>query len=365
MTQGVATSSKRELNLAMRKSLKGRGNVLAEIKNQFDHLNDSLKFIPSFQQKLKESGTELEPLSLEILQINLGYMCNMTCEHCHVDAGPDRKEMMNRKTLQHCLDLVDASQVKMVDLTGGAPEMNHDFEWFVEELSKRKVEVIVRSNLTILVSTKKYKAYPEFFKKNNVTVIASLPCYSEANVDKQRGDGTFVKSIEALKRLNELGYGKEGSGLKLHLVYNPGGAGLPGSQEGLQSAYKEKLKADFDIEFNNLYCITNVPISRFLDFLITQNKYEDYMTLLANSYNPGAVEGVMCKNTLSVRWDGALYDCDFNQMLDLGVDAKVSGNIKEFTSDMFANRSIMLHQHCYACTAGAGSSCQGETSCSL
>lgn len=364
-TVAQTEKDKRAKNLLYRKSLKGRGNPLSEIKNQFTILNSTLDYVPSFEKVVEASGKSIVPVDLEILQVNVGYMCNMTCEHCHVDAGPDRKEMMDRETMSHCLRLIDQSNVKMVDLTGGAPEMNHDFQWFVEELSKMNVEIIVRSNLTVLVSNKKYRTYPEFFKKHNVTVIASLPCYSEANVDKQRGDGAFTKSIEALQVLNGLGYGKADSNLKLHLVFNPGGASLPGSQASLQDAYKKKLKADFDIEFNNLYCITNVPISRFLDFLDNSGKLEDYMTLLSNSFNPTAVEAVMCTNTLSVKWDGSIYDCDFNQMLELDIDRKVAGNIKDFTPNMFHDRQIKLHQHCFACTAGAGSSCQGETSCSV
>lgn len=367
MSSNVAQAGvkKREKNLLYRKSLKGRGNPLSETQNQFSILNSTLNYIPAFSKAITDSGKTLQPIDLEILQINVGYMCNLTCEHCHVDAGPDRKEMMDRETMKHCLRLIDASNVKMVDLTGGAPEMNHDFQWFVEELSKRNVEIIVRSNLTILVSGKKYKSYPEFFKKHNVTVIASLPCYSQGNVDKQRGDGTFVKSIEALQILNELGYGQEGSGLKLHLVFNPGGASLPGAQASLQEAYKVQLKKDFDIVFNDLYCITNVPISRFLDFLNNTGKLEDYMTLLSNSFNPATVENVMCTNTLSVKWDGTLFDCDFNQMLEMDIDTRVADNIKDFTPEMFTARQIKLHQHCFACTAGAGSSCQGETSCSV
>ena len=366
MSSSIAQAEeKRAKNLLYRKSLKGRGNPLSEVKNQFSILNNTLEYIPAFAKVVTEAGKKIHPIDLEILQINVGYLCNMTCEHCHVDAGPDRKEMMNRETMSHCLRLIDQSNVKMVDLTGGAPEMNHDFKWFVEELSKRNVEIIVRSNLTVLVSNKKYRTYPEFFKQHNVTVIASLPCYSEANVDKQRGDGAFSKSIEALQVLNQLGYGSPSSNLKLHLVFNPGGASLPGAQAGLEKAYKEKLKADFDIVFNNLYCITNVPISRFLDFLDNSGKLESYMTLLSNSFNPSTVENVMCSNTLSVKWDGTLFDCDFNQMLELDIDHKVADNIKDFSMDMFTNRQIKLHQHCFACTAGAGSSCQGETSCSI
>lgn len=338
------------------KTLKRKGSALAKAKNQIDVLEANVEGTEHFSSKLNHGV--LKPKSLEILQINLGYMCNMTCEHCHVDAGPDRKEIMAKEVLESCLSAIDASAVKLVDLTGGAPEMNPNFIWFVEELTKRNVRAIVRSNLTILVSNKKYKAYPAFFKKHNIQVIASLPCYTKDNVDKQRGEGAFSKSIKALKVLNEIGYGVEDSGLELNLVFNPGGVGLPGSQDTLELDYKRELKKHFDIDFNNLYTITNLPISRFLDFLLAAGKYEEYMTKLHDAFNPSTVGSVMCTNTLSVDWEGNLYDCDFNQMLLLKVASPV-GSIKNFNLSTLMERQIVVNNHCYGCTAGAGSSCQG------
>jgi radical SAM/Cys-rich protein len=346
------------------KSLKSRGDDLSLPQNQvklLSKVNGEGYEAPLFVDKLREIDLfPLRPTDLEILQINVGYMCNLTCDHCHVDAGPDRKEIMTRDTMELCLRAIDLSNVHTVDLTGGAPEMNPDFEWFVEELTKRNVTTIVRSNLTILVSNKKYKKYPEFFKKHKVVVIASLPCYTKENVDKQRGDGVFDESIEALKALNAIGYGIEGSGLELDLVFNPGGASLPPPQEKLQEDYKRELLEYFGIEFNKLFTITNLPISRFLEFLLAAGRYEEYMNNLANAFNPSAAMGVMCRNTLSVSWDGDLFDCDFNQMLDLKVTNGAPRHIKDFNLELLSGRNIVLNQHCYGCTAGAGSSCQGS-----
>ena len=285
-------------------------------------------------------------------------MCNQVCEHCHVDAGPDRKEIMIKEVLLQCLEVAKTPTVHTVDLTGGAPEMNPNFRWFVSEISQLGKKVIVRSNLTIL-TYKKYLDIPQFYADNKVTVVSSLPCYSKENVDKQRGSGVFERSINALQRLNEVGYGKEGSGLELDLVFNPGGASLPPKQTALELDYKRELKELFNIEFNNLYTITNLPISRFLDFLLKEKKYEDYMNKLIESFNPAAAKNVMCRNTISVGWDGKLFDCDFNQMLELGV-ASSSQNIKDFNIEQLTKRNVILGQHCYGCTAGAGSSCQGS-----
>lgn len=342
------------------KSLKQRESYLSKAPNQIALLEETNLVGMRFSDKLKEHNQfPLKPATLEILQLNLGYMCDLTCEHCHVDAGPDRKEIMTQETLEQVLRFIDETEVKTVDLTGGAPEMNTHFIWFVTELSKRNVKTIVRSNLTILVSNKKYRKYPEFFVEHKVEVIASLPCYTKENVDKQRGNGVFNRSIEALNVLNELGYGKEDTDLPLHLVYNPGGASLPPDQKSLENDYKIRLMEDWGISFNNLYTITNLPISRYLDFLLAANKYEDYMETLVNAFNPAAAEGVMCKNTLSVDWQGYLYDCDFNQMLQLKV-ASEQQHISDFSVSKLMERDIMIGQHCYGCTAGAGSSCQGS-----
>ncbi len=344
-------------------TLKKRGSKLAAANIQVAILEDTAKNIPSFEKQLRDLNyTTFKPSSIDIFQVNVGYLCNMTCEHCHVDAGPTRTEIMTRKTMQYCLDALVVSGAHTIDITGGAPEMNPHFKWFIEQIRKinKDIEIIVRSNLTILVSNDNYKSYPEFFKKHNLTVIASLPCYTAENTDKQRGDKTFQRSLQALRRLNDLGYGKEHSGLKLHLVYNPGGAFLPGNQMKLQADYKRVLKQDFSLEFNNLYTITNLPVSRFLDFLLKEEKFDDYMQLLLDSFNSATVEGLMCRNTLSVSWDGFLYDCDFNQMLELQVQKSSPQHIQDFDLKALLNRNIMLGQHCYGCTAGAGSGCQGS-----
>ena len=347
----------------MKKSLQARNNDLANTQRQLEILSNGIFAdgeLPTFANKIKETNQfPLRPKKLEILQINLGYMCNQVCAHCHVDAGPDRKEIMTVETMQQCLDVIKKTGAHTLDLTGGAPEMNPNFRWFVEEASKAGVkDFIVRSNLTIIRANKKYYDLPEFFKKHNVHVVSSMPHWTRGKTDKQRGDGVFDKSIKALQMLNEVGYGMEGTNLKLDLVYNPSGAFLPGDQMALESDFKKALKEDFNIVFNSLFAITNLPISRFLDYLIASENYEDYMYALVEAYNPMAVENVMCTNTLSVSWDGFLYDCDFNQMLNLKVNSKIK-HISDYNEELLQNRNIIINQHCYGCTAGAGSSCQG------
>ena len=347
----------------MKKSLLARNNDLANTQRQLEILSNGIFAdgeLPTFAQKIKETNQfPLRPKKLEILQINLGYMCNQVCAHCHVDAGPDRKEIMTQETMEQCLEVIRKTGAHTLDLTGGAPEMNPNFRWFVEEASKAGIkDFIVRSNLTIIRANKKYYDLPEFFKKHNVHVVSSMPHWTRGKTDKQRGDGVFDKSIEALKMLNEVGYGIDGSGLQLDLVYNPSGAFLPGDQAALESDFKKALNEDFGILFNSLFAITNLPISRFLDYLIASENYEDYMYALVEAYNPMAVENVMCTNTLSVSWDGYLYDCDFNQMLNLKVASKVK-HISEYNEEILQDRNIIINQHCYGCTAGAGSSCQG------
>ncbi|MDE0536243.1 arsenosugar biosynthesis radical SAM (seleno)protein ArsS [Tenacibaculum sp. L6] len=347
----------------MKKSLLARNNDLANTQHQLKILSNGVFAdgeLPTFAKKLKETNQfPLRPKKLEILQINLGYMCNQVCAHCHVDAGPDRKEIMTIETMEQCLEVIRKTEAHTLDLTGGAPEMNPNFRWFVEEASKAGIkDFIVRSNLTIIRANKKYYDLPEFFKKHNIHVVSSMPHWTRGKTDKQRGDGVFDKSIEALKMLNAVGYGIEGTGLQLDLVYNPSGAFLPGDQAALENDFKKALKEDFDIVFNSLFAITNLPISRFLDYLIASENYEDYMYSLVEAYNPMAVENVMCTNTLSVSWDGYLYDCDFNQMLNLKVASK-SQHISEYNEALLQNRDIIINQHCYGCTAGAGSSCQG------
>jgi radical SAM/Cys-rich protein len=345
------------------KSLHASKNELSSTEKQLEILSNGIfknGALPTFAEKIKQSNQfPLKPAKIEILQINVGYMCNQVCAHCHVDAGPDRKEIMTIETMQQCLDIIKSSGVHTLDLTGGAPEMNPNFRWFVEEAAKIGVQdFIVRSNLTIILANKKYHDLPAFFAKHNVHVVSSLPYYKREKTDKQRGDGVFDKSIKALQMLNAVGYGQPNGNLKLDLVYNPSGAFLPTDQMALQNDFKKSLKEDFDIDFHNLFALTNLPISRFLEYLIASDNYEDYMYALVEAYNPKAVANVMCTNTISVSWDGYLYDCDFNQMLDLKVNA-TDKHISQFNEERLTNRDIIISQHCYGCTAGAGSSCQG------
>ncbi len=347
----------------MKKSLKARNNDIANTSRQMEILSEGIFAngeLPTFATKIKETNQfPLRPKKLEILQINLGYMCNQVCAHCHVDAGPDRKEIMTLKTMNDCLEVIKKTGAHTLDLTGGAPEMNPNFRWFVEEAANAGIkDFIVRSNLTIIRANKKYYDLPQFFKKHNVHVVSSMPHWTRGKTDKQRGNGVFDKSIKALQELNAIGYGKEGSDLKLDLVYNPSGAFLPGDQLALEKDFKKALKSEFEIDFHNLFAITNLPISRFLDYLIASENYEDYMYSLVEAYNPTAVSNVMCTNTLSVSWDGNLYDCDFNQMLNLKVASKVK-HISDYNEELLQDRKIIINQHCYGCTAGAGSSCQG------
>ncbi len=345
------------------KSLKKQNKELANANRQLEILSNGIfgdKELPTFAKKIEETNQfPLRPKTLEILQINLGYMCNQVCEHCHVDAGPDRDEIMTRDTMEECLKVIRNTQAHTLDLTGGAPEMNPNFRWFVEEASKAGIsDFIIRSNLTIHRANKKYYDMPEFFKKHKIHVVSSMPHWTRGKTDKQRGDGVFDKSIKALQELNAMGYGIPESNLKLDLVYNPSGAFLPGDQESMKKDFKKALLEDFGIHFHNLFTITNLPISRFLDYLIASENYEDYMYQLVDAYNPDAVKNVMCTNTISISWDGWLYDCDFNQMLGLKVESKVK-HISEYNEDLLSNRKIIISQHCYGCTAGAGSSCQG------
>jgi radical SAM/Cys-rich protein len=347
----------------MMKSLKAQHSSLADAHEQIEIIEHGqtgeFALVP-FQEKLLMSGLyPLRPVQVEIFQVNIGKMCNQTCRHCHVDAGPDRKEIMTKETMQQCIDaLKNNSQLQKVDITGGAPEMNPNFRWFVEEIKKLDRHVMVRSNLTIILSNKKYNDLPQFFKLHNAEVISSLPFYTQDRTDRQRGDGVFEQSIKALQVLNEAGYGKDGSGLLLNLVYNPCGAFLPPSQKALEQEYKSTLFKKFGIVFNSLYTITNLPISRFLNYLLESGNYEQYMEKLVSAYNPLAASNVMCRNTISVGWDGYLYDCDFNQMLELKVGCN-NNHISNFNNADLNNREIIIGQHCYGCTAGAGSSCGG------
>ncbi len=342
------------------KSLKARQNELAAPLVQISLLRQATKSLPSFEEKMGDLGLfPLRPDRLETLQVNLGKTCNQTCVHCHVDAGPDRTEAMSRETMFQCLEALKKSDIGTVDLTGGAPEMNQHFQWFIEQLSSLGRKIMVRSNLTILTTNEKYRRLPQFFADHRITVISSLPCYTSENTDSQRGQGVFARSVQALRMLNEAGYGQESSGLEIHLVYNPLGAFLPPPQERLRSDYKRILETEFGIVFNDLYCIANMPINRFLEKLRREEKYGEYMETLVNSFNPSAAAGVMCRNLLSVGWDGRLYDCDFNQMLEMEIETGGSAHIRDFDLATLAARHIRLDQHCFGCTAGAGSSCGG------
>jgi radical SAM/Cys-rich protein len=343
-------------------SLRHRHHRLSDSVEQLRILEDSggeFSLVP-FQQKLEESGLyPLKPTAVQIFQVNVGKMCNQVCKHCHVDAGPDRKEIMTEETMQQCLDVLRLHPgLQVVDITGGAPEMNPRFRWFVAEIKKLDRHVMVRCNLTIILANKKYNDLPAFFREHRVEVVSSLPYYTQDRTDRQRGTGVFADSIKALQLLNSVGYGKEGSGLLLNLVYNPAGAFMPPPQAALEQEYKQALREQYNITFNNLFAITNLPVSRYLDYLLQTGNYEKYMTRLAAAYNPVAAAQVMCRNTISIGWDGYLYDCDFNQMLDLKVDS-TARHISQFDLRALNSRDIVVNQHCFGCTAGSGSSCGG------
>jgi radical SAM/Cys-rich protein len=340
------------------KSMKASGELLSSVNEQLTILNNS-EGLPDFDSVYKKTGEEyLTAGKIGIFQINVGKMCNQVCKHCHVDAGPDRKEIMTRETMQLCLDVLKSFQIPIVDITGGAPELNPCFKWFINKIKNLDKQIMVRSNLTILDSTG-FEDYAEFMAKNDIEIISSLPFYKAGLTDRQRGEGVFQKSIIVIKRLNSLGYGIENSGLILNLVYNPVGAYLPAKQQSLENEYKRELWNNYQVLFNNLYTITNMPISRFLDYLISSGNYQLYMEKLVNSFNPAAAMNVMCKNTLSVGWDGFLYDCDFNQMLELTLDHGAPNHIRDFDLNKIQFRRIVTGQHCFGCTAGAGSSCGG------
>ncbi len=341
------------------KSMKAFGELLANANEQLKVLDQPSK-LPSFDSKYESIGIgPLKSDTIEIFQINIGKMCNQVCKHCHVDAGPDRKEIMTKETMQMCVDILKNYEIPIVDLTGGAPELNPNFLWFAEEIKGLNRHIIVRSNLTILVSNG-FEAYPKFMANNEIEIISSLPYYTKSNTDRQRGEGVFEKSIQAIRILNELGYGRTEK-LKFNLVYNPVGAFLPPKQEALEKDYKRELLNKHGIVFNNLYTITNMPISRYLDYLIASGNYEGYMDKLINAFNPSAARNVMCKNTISVGWDGRIYDCDFNQMLELPVDHGTPAHLRDFNFNKLEKRLIVTKQHCFGCTAGAGSSCGGAT----
>lgn len=314
---------------------------------------------PNFDATLARHDQEpLAATGIEIFQINVGRVCNQTCHHCHVDAGPTRTESMSRETAELCMSVLAKTDIPTVDITGGAPELCESFEYLVTESRRLGRHVMDRCNLTILL-TKPYAHLPEFFAEHQVEVVCSLPHYRRVSTDKQRGDGVFEASIEALKRLNAQGYGRDPK-LRLVLVTNPVGAFLPAGQGSLEAEWKREMKRLYDIDFDELFTITNMPISRYLEWLEDSGNLQSYMEKLVNAFNPAAATGVMCKNTLSVGWQGELYDCDFNQMLELEVGFGAPRHLADFDLEALARRRIVTGPHCFGCTAGAGSSCGGQ-----
>jgi radical SAM/Cys-rich protein len=311
-----------------------------------------------FSSQIKEKNIAIKRVSIETLQINLGKLCNQACNHCHVEAGPNRTENMEKKTVERILELLDLEpQIHTIDLTGGAPELNPHFRYMVQAIKGMGKEVIDRCNLTVLFEPG-HEDTANFLRDQKVQIVASLPCYIEENVDGQRGNGVFQKSIKALKLFNDLGYGKPGTGLSLNLVYNPTGADLPGEQKELERSYKLRLKDDWDIEFNQLFAIANMPIKRFAHFLWREGLMDHYLKLLADNFNSQAAKDVMCTRLISIGWDGQIFDCDFNQMLDIPVGWKLQ-NIWDIDRFSQLDQKIALENHCYGCTAGSGSSCGG------
>lgn len=323
-------------------------------------LLESLPVARSFDDALSESGVApLRATRIDILQLNVGKRCNQTCRHCHVDAGPDRKEVMSRAVLEAVFDFIEAADVGILDITGGAPELHPDFREIVTRASQLGVHVMHRCNLTAVLLPN-YADIPELLARHRVEIVASLPYFNARETDTQRGDGVFEESIRTLKLLNSLGYGTgSASGLRLNLVMNPVGTYLPGNQQQLETLWKHEMKRRYDVDFDHLFTITNMPISRFLEFLEEKGRTIEYMTRLVNAFNPAAAAGVMCRNTLSVGWDGELYDCDFNQMLELPVTTSSARTIFSATRGALEGRAIAVGPHCFGCTAGSGSSCGG------
>ena len=297
---------------------------------------------------------------LETLQVNLGYRCNQSCLHCHVNAGPKRKELMDRQTIEQVIHFIDRSQVRVLDLTGGAPELNPHFRTLVTAARARGLEVIDRCNLTVLLEPGQTDT-AAFLADNFVKIVASMPCYIRENVDAQRGDGTFEKSLTVLRQLNALGYGQPGTGRVLDLVYNPQGPVLPPAQQSLEQDYKRRLATDYEIVFNHLLTLANMPIKRFGSTLISRGEFDSYMQLLREAHQEANLAAVMCRSLISIDWQGYVYDCDFNQMLDLPMASARQGklHIRHLAGQDLAGRPIRVADHCYACTAGQGSGCGG------
>jgi len=316
----------------------------------------------SYEQQLAARGLpRLSAAPVQTLQINLGKLCNQSCLHCHVDAGPDRREIMSRATMSRCLEILQKSAIGTVDVTGGAPELNPDFRWLVQEVHRLDRRVIDRCNLTVLTLPSQRDLIP-FLARHQVEIIASLPCYLPEQTDAQRGSGVHARSLAALQQLNRAGYGHPDSGLILNLVSNPVGPRLPPAQDVLEAQVRDQLQRRAGIVFNRLYTITNLPISRFLEDLLVTESYARYMDLLVQAFNPATVDNLMCREMISVSWDGRLYDCDFNQMLDLPVQSGTGTSLEDFDLQSLSRRDIVTGRHCYGCSAGAGSSCGGSLS---
>ncbi len=313
--------------------------------------------MPPFEETVADG---LKAEGIEVLQVNLGYRCNLACKHCHVEADPGRLESMSRTVMEQCLEVLKTYSISTIDITGGSPEMHPHLPWLIEGCAALKRRIMVRTNGVILLE-KEYEPLIDLYVRARVEVVLSLPHMDPKVTDRQRGEGVFPKLIEVMRRLNGRGYGQAGGGLILDLVHNPVGAYLPGSQASLETDYREKLRERYGVCFSRLFSITNMPIGRYLEYLRRTNNYADYMKALVNAFNPAALKGVMCKLTLSVGWDGRLYDCDFNQMLGLTIDHGAPNHISAFDRDKLAHRQIVVGDHCYGCTAGAGSSCQGQT----
>lgn len=326
-----------------------------------------MDFEYSFHNEIKKRKLSCNPVNIDTLQVNITRLCNQACKHCHVNASPKRKEQMNEKTIQRCLEILNSyKQIENLDLTGGAPELNPLFDFFVTEAKKAGKNVMVRHNLTVTLDKhpltgKSMEYLPSFFKENEIEVISSLPYYQKFFTDNQRGKGVFDKSIESIKLLNQAGFGMESSNLKLNLVYNPAGAFLPASQCDLKEMFQAELETKFGIYFNDLFVITNMPINRFKMELERKGCLTEYMDKLVQAFNPTAAEGIMCRNLISVGYDGKLYDCDFNQMLGMQIKNGKEYTVFNFDFEELMNRDIKFDSHCFGCTAGAGSSCGGET----
>lgn len=314
----------------------------------------------AFADKIRSCGGDLSRHAVDVLQVNMGRYCNLACIHCHVESGPTRTEMMSRETVDALLDFFACSDIQTLDITGGAPELNPNFDYLVESAIGLGRHVMDRCNLTVIFEPGK-NYLPEFFQRHGVELVCSLPCYSEENVDKQRGKGTFDASIRALQRLNEIGYGQPDGDLILNLVYNPVGPHLPPPQEKLEQDYKRILAEDFGIVFNHLYCLSNMPITRYATHLKLRGEYDRYMELLETGFNRATLDQVMCRNLISVGWEGLIYDCDFNQMLNLPIRDRAGKplHVSSLSIEQVRNHTITVGDHCYACTAGAGSSCGG------